>query len=121
MEDRLEHLIRKFIITDMADKVNDKVKEILPIKERELLKNSKTGRQEQTVRNLYYAYTTPYSDFKGAKIDFYVRLGKLKGVQKIEVKDYYQEREVNEDYGVNKAGRSRKKRRRKVNSGGKKG
>ena len=101
-------------MSTMADSINNKVIERLPEKEKELLRNAKTGRQEQRVKNSYYVYNTPYNNFGGMRIDFFVKLGKLQGVQKVQVKESYQNRLVNIDYDSEKARKRNAARRRKI-------
>lgn len=115
----LSNQIKRFVLSGLADQVNDEVIKRLPKAEKDYLRgmeNEKTRTSSnQTVKNLYYAYTRVSDDFKKVHIDFYVMLGKLSGTQVVEIKEYEYERLVGPEYDTEKEYQKRlakKKRKR---------
>ena len=109
--------IKSFVLSGLADQVNDEVIRRLPRVEKDYLAGMESSNttSDQTVSNMYYAYTRVSDDFKKIHIDFYVMLGKLLGTQIVEIKEHEYKRLVNDEYDTEKEYQKRlakKKRKR---------
>ena len=86
----MQDVIRRYVMSNLAREVNDEVIRRLPGKESDSL-SPKEGQKgtRQRVKNEYFAYTKASDDFTKVHVDFFVRLGNLQGVHKIQIDRHF--------------------------------